>query len=455
MRGGAARFTGIACAAMCRAGGSAMRQCNSPIDSIRRHQSTATKTFAVTDSPPVFVSGAGALLLDEGGRRYIDMASGSSSAALGYGHPAIAEAVKRQLDTGILHIGPHFHAPIQAELYEALLALAPPHLARVHPATNGTEAVEVALKAAQTATGARTFVSFQGAYHGRTAGALAVSTTAATRAALAPLLPAAQFFPYPCCSRCSARPAEGCCGFAERALAEAADNPASGLPPLAGVIVEAVQGTGGVIVPPPSFLQAVQRFARAKRVPLIVDEIFTGLGRTGAWFAFARAGIEPDLVVLAKSAGGGLPLGAVLGREELLGRWSPGMQSSTFQAHPLAAAAAVAGIRALREQRLVERAIEIEAWFRAAYTRLSACKLVGDCRGIGALHGIEIVDPSSSKPDRDRCSAVRKSCLENGLITYECGWHGNVIGLLPPLVIAQAEVSEGLAILQAALDAQS
>lgn len=408
--------------------------------------STATKSFALTDAPPILASGQGARLTDTAGRHYTDLASGSSTAVLGYGHPKLVAAISAQLATGVTHAGPHFHVPAQEAFCRALLARAPAHLTRLHPATNGTEAVEVALKAAQVATGRRHFIAFHGGYHGRTAGALAVSTTRTTRAALAPLLSSATFLPYP--------DSEASCEAAIAALAATTEDPASGLPPVAGVIIEAVQGTGGARVPPDRFLHAVASAAKRLGAVLILDEVFTGFGRTGTWFAFTRAGLEPDLVVLAKAMGGGTPGGAVLGREALLMGWPAGLQSSTFQLSPLAAAAGAAMIAAIEEEGLLARANEIGARIAAWAAGLPAG---ARCRrhGLGALHALAVLGRDGHAPDAARALAIRRRALDAGVITYECGTHGHAIGILPPLVIGFDALDEALEALARAVQAEA
>jgi len=400
-----------------------------------RTGSSATKTFALAAEPPVFVRGQGARLFDAAGHGWTDLASGSSANLLGYGHPAITAAIGAQAATGLVHVGPHFHAAPQQAFIERVLSLAPPHLTRVHPATNGTEATEVALKAAIHATGGRRFVAFEGGYHGRSLGALHISSTAGTRALMAPLLPPATFLPYP-----GEADGEAACDAAIAAL-----DALSAEGPLAGIVIEAVQGTGGAVVPPSRFLAAVGRAARRLRVPLILDEVFTAFGRTGAWFAFTAAGLEPDLVVLAKGLGGGGPCGLVLGREDLLGRWPAGLQSSTFQLSPLAAAAGLAVLDVIATEGLLGRAQEIGAWTRAAgFPSLS---------GVGALHAVAVCDPATGAPDAARARSIRALALRSGVVTYECGRAGHAIGILPPLVISYAELQAALEVLATAFQA--
>jgi 4-aminobutyrate aminotransferase-like enzyme len=414
--------------------------------------SPGIKTFSLTDDPPVFVGGCGATLIDTEDRRFIDMASGSSVMHVGYGNEAVLEALRRQIETGVTHIGPHFHTQGQIEFLQALRSVLPPSLDCLHPCTNGAEATEVAIKLCQYATGRRRFVTFQGSYHGRTAGALAVSAAQGKSEVLGPFLPAAQVLPYPDCESCGDRCSSGvCCLSAERAL-DALGSAGYGLTDLAGIFIEPVQGTGGVVVPPKGFLAEVARRARTLGVPLVFDEVFTAFGRTGSMFAFEREGVVPDVVLLAKSLGGGMPAGVLAASAEMLARVPKGAISSTFQLHPMAAAAGSAALKYTIEQNLPGRARVVEGWFRDAVSSFLGVGPVGSVRGIGALFGLQIVD-GKGRPDPDICKRIRKRCLHGGLITYECGRSGEVLGLLPPLVISKDEFDHGVSILSSALTA--
>ncbi len=396
---------------------------------IAARQSTGTRTFAVSAAPPVFVAGAGTRLVAEDGRGYLDFASGSGTTALGHGHPAILAALAQQAGSGVLHLGPHFHAPVQAALYDDLARILPPSLTRLHPAVSGTEATEIALKAAMHATGARRFVGFEGGYHGRTFGALSVSGARGRNAGLGPFAPAADILPFP------TDPAKG--------HAAAATIRRQGAT-LAGVIVEPVQATAGLRVADREGLRAIADAAAEAGVPLIVDEVFTGFGRTGRMFAFEHFDIAPDLVILGKSLGGGLPAGLVAGREALLGRWPAGVQTSTFQLHPAAAATSRAFLGVLVRDDLVARAAGLGPVFEAALRPLAAMPDLREVRGLGAFWVLAM-------HAREATDRVRERALARGLLTWECGVEGDAIGLVPPLTVTKAEIAEAVAILGDAL----
>jgi 4-aminobutyrate aminotransferase-like enzyme/maleate cis-trans isomerase len=397
-----------------------------PLPPLARHLSSGTKALSVLTDPPVFGWGKGTQLFDMAGRAYLDFACGSGTSVLGHGHPAVVRAIADQVATGVLHLGPHFHAPIQVALMERLAGVLPAALSVFHPVTNGTEATEVALKAAIQATGRQRFVGFDGSYHGRTLGALSVSAAKGRNAGLAAPI-ATNHLPWP---------------QQEADLATLAPLLQAALAPgdIAGIIVEPMQATAGMRVPPAGFLPLLRHAADRHGVVLILDEVFTGYGKTGQLFAFQQEGVVPDLMILAKAAGGGLPGAMVAGTPALLQSWPAGMQSSTFQMHPLAAAASLATLSTLIDDNLPARALRIEAALRAALAPL------GELVGTGAMLGLPVLD-ATGHPDQPRTRAIRARALAQGLITWECGTEGHVIGLVPPLTVSEAEIAEAAEIL--------
>jgi 4-aminobutyrate aminotransferase-like enzyme len=411
---------------------------------LRNLLSPGTKTFALEDEPPVFVGGQGSTLEDEQGRRYVDMASGSSVMHLGYGNEAVLAALQKQLNTGLIHIGPHFHTTSQIDFLSSIRALLPHGMERLHPATNGAEAIEVALKLCQYATGRRRFVSFQGSYHGRTAGAIAISAARGKSETIGPFLPEVHVLPYPDSQA-------GDDFSAVLPMLDALGSSSFGLHELAGIFIEPIQGTAGMIVPPRGFLRAVADRARALRIPLVADEVFTAFGRTGRMFAFEHElGVTPDIIVMAKSLGGGMPAGLVAASEDFFEKLPAGAISSTFQMHPFSAAAGSAALEYTIEHDLVGRARIIETWFEEALTGYRNRSPVRAVRGIGAMFGLQIIN-RNGEVDPIACKRIRRRCLRAGLITYECGCAGEVLGLLPPLVITREEFNRGMQILNVAL----
>ena len=408
----------------------------------RRRESSAANTFRTTGTPEVFTTGKGAWLRSAEGECYLDLVCGSSTSNLGHAHPAHRAALERALDTGIIHTGTRLPSPFRADLYERLASILPARLGCFHLLNSGAEAVETAIKAAQYATGRRRLLSFQGGYHGRTLGALSVTHSARIRAPFSTLDRIVDFLPYPY----AADPvgpvhgAEACLAALDARLEELAR--ADDLP--AALIVEAIQGVGGVIVPPRVFLSGLRARCRAHAVVLIADEIWSAFGRCGQWFAFQHTGMEPDLVVMGKALSGGLPLSAVAGPADILKAWPPGMHTSTFQGNPLACAMAVATIDTIESDGLLERVeTRIEPLMRRKLAPLCGLRQVHAVRVAGAQAAIEVVD-ALGNPDAEGIARLQRRCLDERLLVYGGGWHGNALMLLPPLIIDEADLDAAL-----------
>jgi 4-aminobutyrate aminotransferase-like enzyme len=393
----------------------------------RSVESTAVNTFRLTSDPPLFVSGDGPWLTDADGRRWLDLVCGSATTALGHGHPAHRAAIAEALETGILHTGTRLPNPFRARLYEELRQVLPAHLDAVHLANSGAEAVETALKAAMRMTGRRHFIAFEGGYHGRTLGALALTHAERLRAPFEPWdRPWATFCPY----AGTDIEAPAALDSLEKALA------APGRP-AAGVVIEAVQGVSGVIGPSPVFLRGVEALCRAHGALLIVDEIWSGLGRSGRMFAFDHAGLAPDLVALGKGLSASLPLSAVAGRSDILRTWAPGSHTSTFMGNPLACAAAAATLRTLREERLADRAAhDIAPAMRAALAPLRGH--AREVRVVGAQAAVDLGDAARAT------EVQRRALTEAQLLVYGGGRDGECVMALPPLTIAIDVLLDGL-----------
>lgn len=395
------------------------------LETTRRRESTAANTFRIVPDPPVFVAGEGAWLVDESGRRFLDLTCGSATTSLGHGHPAHKAAIQRALDTGILHTGTRLPSPFRAELYERLSEILPPHLDSFQLANSGAEAVEAALKAAQYATGRKRIISFEGGYHGRTMGALSATHGARIRDPFSTLDQLVDFLPYPC----DEAESDGCLEVLEARLGEL--KRANELP--AVLIIEPVQGVSGVYEAPGRFLRAVQVRCRELGIVFIADEIWSGFGRAGRWFSFDRAGLEPDLVTMGKALSGGLPLAAVAGPARLLQRWPPGMHTSTFQGNPLACAVAVANIDAIREEKLIERVTETIEPILGNLRRFAGARVTGAQAAVPLTR-------SGEAPTSRLAEQLQRACLDDGLLVYAGGRDGESLMLVPPLVIESSEL---------------
>ncbi|MDH3660900.1 MAG: aminotransferase class III-fold pyridoxal phosphate-dependent enzyme [Alphaproteobacteria bacterium] len=412
------------------------------LSATREHESRAANTFRLTDDPPVFAQGDGPWLITASGERYLDLVCGSATTNLGHGHPAHRRAVEEVMSSGIWHTGTRLPSPPRAELYRKLAGIMPPRLDCFQLANSGAEAVEAAIKAAQFKTGRKRLMAFEGGYHGRTLGALSVTHGSKIRAPFSTLDKLVDFFPFP-----SSRPADGyentteaCLEQLETRLSELAK--ASDLP--AAMILEAVQGVSGVIEPPAKFLHGVRDLATRHGVLLIADEIWSGFGRAGRWFAFERSGMCPDLVTLGKALSGGLPLAAVAGPADILKTWPPGIHTSTFQGNPFASAMASATIDVIRDQDLLTHVRGVvEPLLLDRLGDLATSDSIRAVRCVGAQAAIEFVD-LDGKPDADIVLEIQRSCLQERNLVYGGGRWSNVLMLLPPILIDKETLSTSL-----------
>ena len=408
----------------------------------RVHESTAANTFRLVPNPPVFVRGEGPWLFTANGARYLDLVCGSATTSLGHGHPAHLAAVQQVLATGILHTGTRLPSPFRAALYDRLQAILPPGLTRIQLVNSGAEAVEATIKAAQFATGRRRLVAFEGGYHGRTLGALSLTSGTRIRAPFHLLTESVDLLPYP-----------GPRVTADRALAAAAALfDACGPPAL--VLVEAVQAVSGLIPAGKAFLRGLSELCRQHDIPLALDEVWNGIGRTGRWFGFDQTGITPDLVIMGKALSGGLPLSAVAAGERFLGAWPAGMHTSTFQGNPLACAMAVATLDTILNDDLL-------AYVRSVIAPLLSSALmplrdnpgVTDIRVAGAQAAISFCTPDG-QPDPARAQALQRAMLDRQILVYGGGKSGECLMLVPPLNLAAEPLSRALADLVMLIDAK-
>jgi len=407
---------------------------------------------------PIAVERAqGAYIEDVDGNVFLDFLTGAGALPLGHSHPAVVDAVTRQLATHV-H-GLDFPTPVKDDFVDAHLALLPGAMRdrmKMHfCGPTGANAVEAALKLCKIATGRSEVVTFQGGFHGSTHGAMAVTGLVSARDGVANLMPGAHFFPYSYCYRCPVgldpRSCDtNCAGYLVNSLRDSH----GGVQRPAAALLEMVQGEGGVIPATLEFVRTVRQLTRELDIPLIVDEVQTGYGRTGSWFAFEQYGIEPDVIVLSKATGGiGLPV-AVLLYDRRLDRWQPGAHIGTFRGHQLAFAASVA---ALREMRRLQVPANARAQGAYLLERLRALRrrhpVVGDVRGKGLMLGLEIVDPGSGRPDGELAARIQNAALQRGLILEVGGRQDAVVRMLPPLNISRQIAATGADVLEAALEA--
>lgn len=403
------------------------------LDLTRQHESSAANTFRLVPDPPVFVRGDGPHLYTQDGARYLDLVCGSATTSLGHGHPAHKRAIDSALATGVLHTGTRLPSPFRAALYERLVSILPPGLDTIQLVNSGAEAIEAAIKAAQYATGRHRLVAFEGGYHGRTLGALSLTSGERIRKPFPSLEQLVDILPYPGQSRSSEGPLsavdclEALARTLERRKAEHV------LPAL--ILIEAVQAVAGIIGPDIAFLRGVEAIARTHGVLLAIDEIWNGFGRAGRWFAFEQAGLTPDLVVMGKALSGGLPLSAVGGRSALLKAWPPGMHTSTFQGNPLSCAMAAATIDTIRSEALLDHVTQrIAPALADALGPLADHPAVAGVRIVGAQAAIAF-RRADDTPNPDRAVELQKSLQERHILAYGGGRAGECLMLVPPINI--------------------
>jgi diaminobutyrate-2-oxoglutarate transaminase len=395
--------------------------------------------------PIAIKKGLGCYIEDLDGNIYLDFLSGAGVLSLGHNHPDLVAAVTEQL--GILVHGLDLPTPIKHEFTRRQLGMLPePMRSRVKLhfcGPTGANAVEAAIKLAKISTGRRDIVSFQGAFHGSTAGAMAVTGGVEVKEAVPNGMPGVQFVPYSYCLRCPiglrrSDCAVNCASYLEHMLADSH----SGMARPAAVIMELIQGEGGSIVAEPEFVRRVRDVTRQHDVLLIVDEVQTGCGRTGTWFAFEQYGIEPDIVVASKGLSGiGMPV-ALLFYDRRLDSWLPGAHIGTFRGNQLAFAAGVAALDVIEREQVLRNVTQQGDLLGRQLSALAArLPWIAQVRGLGLFWGIELADPVTGRPATALASEVQRAALANGLILEVGGRDDCVLRLLPPLVITAEQVT--------------
>ncbi|MED4129098.1 aspartate aminotransferase family protein [Shouchella miscanthi] len=381
------------------------------------------------------------------GKTYLDFTSGIAVTNVGHRHPKVVEAIKQEADS-------FTHGPIGVIQYESILKLAN-ELADVMPddldcfffGNSGTEAIEGALKLARHVTNRPNVVSFTGCFHGRTLGAMSVSTSKAKYRAYQPAQNQVYQLPYyqpgESADEAIAKLEKACeTMFAHYTLPEE----------VACFIIEPVLGEGGYIVPPAKWLQQIREICNKHGILLIFDEVQTGFGRTGEWFAAQSFDVIPDIMAVAKGIASGLPLSATVANHTLMQQWPLGSHATTFGGNPIACAAARATLQIIKEENLLANVKEVGSYAAQELTQLQqAFPCIGSIRHLGMMFGIEIVDPETGRKDGDRAAQILDLALEEGVLFYFCGNEGEVLRMIPPLTITKEQIDEGLVKLRKAL----
>jgi len=384
------------------------------------------------------------------GRKYLDFTCGIGVTNTGHCHPKVVEAIREQAGL-FIHAQANIvvHQPM-LRLIEELRPVVPPSIDSFFFSNSGAEAVEGAVKLARAATGKTNIIVFSGSFHGRTAGTMALTTSKTIyRSGFQPL-PAGVFvtpFPYAYKLNMSEEQASQYCLSALQDLLNTQTSPAE----TAAILIESVLGEGGYVVPPKSFMLGLRKIAMENGILLILDEIQSGFGRTGKWFALEYFDIEPDIMTVAKGIASGLPLSGVFSRTDLMKKWTVGSHGGTYGGNAIACAAGVATLKAMKSEDMPGNASRRGVQLMTGLRKLQEqYPLIGDVRGLGLMVGTEFTQ--NGKPaDKKVTKQVIKSCEEKGLLLLSCGTYDNTIRWIPPLIVSESQVNDALSIFSDAL----
>lgn len=408
----------------------------------------------------------GAYLYTADGRRILDFSTGIGVTNTGHCHPKVVAAAQAQVGK-LIHGQANlvYHQPM-LDLVDELSTVTPSHLDSFFFTNSGAEAVEASIKLARQATGRPNIIVFQGSFHGRTVGTMSLTTSNTIyRVGYQPLMAGVFVAPFPYSYRYGWSPEEttAFCLRELRHLLVTQTAPQE----TAAVLVEPVLGEGGYVPPPPDFLADVQHICREHDILFIADEVQSGFGRTGKWFAHEHFRVEPDIMVMAKGIASGFPLSGIAARSELMAKWMPGTHGGTYGGNAVGCAAAAATIRVIREEGLIENSARMGETLLIRLRELQRrFPVIGDVRGLGLMVATEFTGKRqeglsqaaggftspSGEPDTKTAKAVWKQCLRDDLLLLTCGPYGNVIRWVPPLIIDHSHLDEALAIFQRALE---
>ena len=400
--------------------------------------------------PLVVESGKGCIVKDVDGNEFIDFNSGLVCLAVGHNHPKVVAAIKNQCDRFLHYSNTDFFYREVVDLAENLAQIAPggPEK-KVYFGNSGAEAIEAAVKLAKWHSRRQLFIGFTGAFHGRTIGALSFTASKPTQKRyFFPLMPGVTHVPYAYCYRCAYKLTNPdchywCVDFIDEQVLQKYVPPED----TAAILFESIQGEGGYVVPPPEYFQRIKKLADKYGLLLIDDEVQSGMGRTGKWFAIEHWGVEPDIVCAAKALASGLPLGAAIAKAKIMD-WVAGSHASTFGGNPLSCVAASAVIDVVKEEKLLDNANKQGAHIMKRLGELKEqCEIVGDVRGKGLMIGMEIVeDKESKKAAPQKVTEIMMRSWKRGITVISCG--ASTIRIAPPLIITRDLVDSALDIVE-------
>jgi 4-aminobutyrate aminotransferase len=410
-----------------------------------RRDETWTQACYIKEYPLVVDRGRGAMVQDVDGNRFLDFMAGIAVSATGYGHPKVVAAVKEAADRFLHVCGSDFYYESMAELCERLARVAPgASKKRVFLTNSGTEAIEAAIKLARYATRRTAIIAFQGAFHGRTTGAVSLTSSKARQhAGFGPLLPDVHHVPFAYryrCQFCASQPActRGCIGVIEQDLFARHLDPHD----VAAIFVEPIQGEGGYVVPPDGYLRDLRELCDRYGVLLVADEVQCGVGRTGKMWACDHEGVEPDILLTAKGLGSGMPIGALIAKEAI-STWESGSHGSTFGGNPVCCAAALATLDLVEGGLMANAARMGERLMNGVCALATRHECIGDVRGRGLMVGMELVqDRATREPAPELLERLVQDSFRNGLLLLGAG--KSTLRLAPPLVVDEYDVDTAL-----------
>ncbi len=413
--------------------------------------------------PFALAKASGSWVEDIEGNKYLDFLCGAGTLALGHNDTEVNQAMVEMLTNGSPLHTLDLTTPVKDEFVHTVISKLPEELKKnvkiQFCSPSGTDATEAALKLCKTATGRSSIIAFSGAYHGMSSGSLSCTGNLGAKTKVSALMPEVHFFPYPNSYRCpfglgGEEGIKACCNFFERTLKD----PESGITKPAAVIIEPIQGEGGVIPAPIEFLKTIRRVTQELDIPMICDEIQCGMGRSGKLFAFEYADIVPDVILLSKAIGGSQPLSIVVYNSKL-DKWTQGAHAGTFRGNQLAMKAGTIVLNRVSEPSFLS---EVQRKGKIALERLeklkSKAEIIGDVRGKGLMIGIEIVNPKGQKDclgsfpcDGEISAKVQQECFKNGLVMEKGGRNGSVMRCLCALNISDEDLNKGLDIFEKAV----
>jgi len=403
--------------------------------------------------PLAVAKAEGAKVWDVDGNEYIDFLCGAAVTNIGHRHPRVVSAIKEQCDKFIHNTLAYSYYELAVELAKKLGEITPGSFPKkVAYGLSGSDANDGAIKLARSYTGRTKIIAYLMSYHGTTYGAISLSgITLRMRRRLGPFLPEIYHVPYPDCYRCLFKLSYPECGL--HCLDYIETLMETIIPPeeTAAVFIEPIQGDGGVIVPPDEYLPRLQKLCRDHGILFVDEEVQTGFCRTGRWFAANHWNLEPDIMIIAKAFASGMPISALIAKDEIMDSWEAPAHLFTAEANPLSCAAALATIGVMEEERIAERAERMGEYAMKRFREMmDEHELIGDVRGKGLLIGVDLVkDRRTKEPAREETLKVDWRCWEKGLILIHFG--KSVLRIAPPLTISQEELDRGLNIIEEAI----